>query len=269
MITHYLKIAFRNLVKNKLASFINLFGLTIGLTGCLLIALYIRHELSYDQFQKKGNRIARVIMEYRFDGSGQSNKGNYTSVRVAKVFKNTFPEVESAVIMTNRSRVVRYRENLINEKGFMYAGPAFFHIFSFPLLQGDPKSALSAPRSVVLTSSTAKRYFGSENPLGKTLQVGTDSSLYQVTGVMEDCPPNSQIKFDFLASFSSLGFGAEYEETYWDANFTTYLLLKDPESSYYPAGKTPGLHEKRDVGTGRQHQFLAGTLYQHSLVFSV
>ncbi len=104
---------------------INLFGLTIGLTGCLLIALYISDEISYDHFQLNGNRTVRVIMEYRFDGSGQSNKGNYTSLRVAKVFKNTFPEVESAVIMTNRPRVIRYGETLINEKAFMFAGPAF------------------------------------------------------------------------------------------------------------------------------------------------
>ena len=255
MINHYLKIAFRNLVKNKLASFINLFGLTIGLTGCLLIALYIRHELSYDQFQKKGNRIVRVIMEYRFDGSGQSSKGNYTSVRVAKVFKNTFPEVESALIMTKKSRVVRYRESLINEKGFMYASPDFFQIFSFNLLQGDPQTVLSAPHSVVLTTSTAKRYFGSENPLGKTLQVGTDSSLYQITGVMADCPSNSQMKFDFLASFSSLGYGVEYEETYWDANFTTYLLLKDAGSRNSLQAKLPPFMKKEMTGQGASINF--------------
>ncbi len=255
MITHYLKIAFRNLVKNKLSSFINLFGLTIGLTGCLLIALYIRHELSYDHFQENEKRIARVIMEYRFDGSGQSSKGNYTSVRVAKVFKNTFPEVESAVIMTKKSRVVRYRESLIDEKEFMYAGPAFFNIFSFPLLQGDRRSALSNPHSVVLTTSTAKRYFGTEDPIGKTIQVGTDSGLYQITGIMTDCPSNSQIRFDFLVSFSSLGYGAEYEETYWDANFTTYLLLKDPESLNTLQAKLPAFMKKEMAGQGASVNF--------------
>jgi len=255
MLRHHLKIAFRNLFKNKLSSFINLFGLTLGLTGCLLIALYIRHELSYDQFQMKGNRIARVIMEYRFDGGGQSSKGNYTSVRVAKVFKNTFPEVESAVIMTKKSRVVRYRESLINETGFMYAGPDFFQLFSFPLLQGNPKKVLTAPHSVVLTASTAKRYFGFENPMGKSIQVGTDSSLYQVTGVMADCPSNSQMKFDFLAAFSSLGYGAEYEETYWDANFTTFLLLKDPESRNTLQAKLPAFMKKEMAGQGATIHF--------------
>ena len=255
MLNHYLKIAFRNLTKNKLFSFINLFGLTIGLTGCLLIALYIRHELSYDDFEQKGDRITRVIMEYRFDGSGQSNKGNFTSVRVAKVFKNVFPEVVSAVIMTNQAKVVRHGEDLINEKKFMYAGPAFFDLFSFSLVQGDPHQVLAAPRSLVLTLSTAKRYFGTENPVGKTLQVGTDSSLYQVTGIMGDCPSNSQIKFDFLASFSSLGYGQEYEETYWDANFTTFLLLKSPESLKTLQAKLPAFMIKEMAGQGATVDF--------------
>src|SRR6476646_6453808 len=106
MLKNYFKTAFRNLWKNKTASAINIWGLTIGLTCCLLIALYIQHELSYDNFQTKGNRIARVIMEYNFDGSAASQKGNYTSVRVASVFKRTFPEVESAVKMSQRESVV-------------------------------------------------------------------------------------------------------------------------------------------------------------------
>ena len=93
------KIAFRSLWKNKISSTINILGLTVGLSSSLLIALYVQNELSYDQFQPNAERIARVIMEYRFDGSGQSNKGNFTSIRVPKVFRNIFPEVESAVIM--------------------------------------------------------------------------------------------------------------------------------------------------------------------------
>src|SRR5882672_2247178 len=106
MIKNYLRIAFRNFWKNKTFSAINIFGLTIGLTSCLLIALYIRHELSYDAAQQKGDRIARVIMEYRFDGSGASNKGNFTSTKVAPALKKNFPEVLSAVRMTKYSRVV-------------------------------------------------------------------------------------------------------------------------------------------------------------------
>jgi len=229
MIKNYFKIAFRSIQKNKTSSFINILGLTIGLCSCLLIGLYITHELSYDDFQKNGNRIVRVIMEFKFDGSGEIAKGNYTSVRVAPVFKQTFPEVESAVRMKMNEEVVQYNDKFIDEKEFMYADPSFFNIFSFKLLQGDANYALTAANRVVLTKSTAKKYFGNENPVGKVVRIGTSANPYQITGVMQDCPSNSQIKFDFLASFSSLGVSS-LENSYWDANYTTYLLLKSRQS---------------------------------------
>ena len=255
MLKNYFKTAFRNLWRNKTASAINIFGLTIGLTCCLLIALYIQHELSYDKFQTKGDRIARVIMEYKFDGSGASQKGNYTSVRVAPVFKRTFPEVESAVKMTNYSRVIRYGDKLIDEKNFMYADSTFFNIFSFKLLRGDAHSVLSASHDVVLTESTAKKYFGNEDPVGKVLQAGNDSILYRVTGIMQDCPANSQIKCDFVSSFSSLGLTPDYEETYWDANYTTYLLLKNKDAVNSLQSKLPAFMKKEMEGKGATINF--------------
>src|ERR1043166_189617 len=157
MFKNYFKTAFRSLWKNKTTSSINVFGLTIGLTCCLLIALYIQHELSYDDFERKGKRIARVIMEYQFAGSSASTKGNFTSVRVAAVFPRTFPEVQSAVKMVEYSKVVRYADKLIDEPNFMYADSTFFNIFSFHLLQGDIRSALSSPYDVVVTASTARK----------------------------------------------------------------------------------------------------------------
>src|ERR1700753_892060 len=112
MLRNWFLTAFRSLRKNKTATAINIFGLTIGLSSCLLIALFIRHELSYDDFETKGNRIARVIMEYRFDGGGEIQRGNFTSTKVAPTFKREFPEVESAVRMTMRDRIVGLREQL-------------------------------------------------------------------------------------------------------------------------------------------------------------
>lgn len=254
MLKNYFKIALRNLWKNKTASFINIFGLTIGLCSCLLIGLYIRHELSYDDFQKKGDRIARVIMEYKFDGGTEFKKGNFTSARVAPIFKQTFPEIEAAVRMTKSIRVVHYQDKLIDEKSFMYADPSFFNIFSFKLLKGDPASVLKAPNQVVLTESTAKRYFADENPIGKVLKVGTDTSLYQVTGIIQDCPSNSQIKYDFLASWSSLGL-ADEEKTYWDANFTTYFLLRDEASIAKLQAKITPFMQKEMAGQGATVNF--------------
>lgn len=249
MIRNYFKTAIRNLWKNKTSSFINIFGLTIGLCSCLLIGLYIQHELSYDKFQTKGDRIARVIMAYKFDGGTEMKKGNFTSARVAPRFKQTFSEIESAVRMTQHSRVVQYKDKLINEKSFMYADPTFFNLFSFKLLQGDPSNVLNAPNKVIVTESTAKRYFANEDPVGKVLKVGSDTTLYQVTGVIQDCPSNSQIKFDFLSSRASLGLAGE-EKTYWDANYTTYFLLKNKESIVPLQAKITPFMQKEMTGQG-------------------
>ena len=250
MIKNYFKVAWRNLWKNKTFSTINIIGLTVGLTCCLLIVLYIQHELSYDNFELKRHRIARVIMEYQFAGSTESTKGNFTSVRVAPVLKQNFPEVESAVKMALYERVVRYTDKLINEKQFMYADSTFLDIFSFKLLNGDPHSALAGPRKVVMTASSAKKYFNNENPIGKLLQVGSDQESYLVTGVIEDCPSNSQIQFDFLASFSSLGISKDYESSYWDANYTTYVLLKNQKSISGLQAKLPAFMKKEMAGAG-------------------
>ncbi|MBS1662555.1 MAG: ABC transporter permease [Bacteroidetes bacterium] len=255
MIKNWLRTALRNLRKNKTSSAINIFGLTIGLSSCLLIALFIRHELSYDSFEINGKRIARVIMEYRFSGAEGWQRGNFTSTKVAPTFKRTFPEVESAVRMTMRGdRIIGYEDRLFTEKRFMYADSSFFQVFSFGLLKGDPATALSGPKKVILTESTARRYFGPGEAMGKLLRVGTDSTLYQVTGVMADVPSNSQFKFDFLASFSSLY--ANQEETYWDANYGTFLLLKDESAFARLQPKVTAFMKKEMPGPGASVNFL-------------
>jgi len=255
MLKNYFKTAFRNLWKNKASSFINILGLTIGLSCCLLIGIYIRHELNYDSFEQKGDRIARVIMAYKFDGGNDFKKGNFTSVRVAPRFKQVFPEVATGVRMTSYQRVVKYQDKLIDEKAFAYADSNFFDVFSFKLLKGNPQTALAAPNRVILTESTAKRYFNDDNPIGKTLRVGSDTSLYQVTGVMKDCPSDSQIKFDFLASFSSLKLSG-YEKTYWDANYTTYLLLKSEADIAKLQSKIAPFMKKEMQGSGATVDFI-------------
>src|SRR5580698_980798 len=106
MVRNWLLTTLRGLRKNKTAAIINIFGLTVGLSSCLLIALFIRHELSYDDFETRGGRIARVIMEYRFDGGGEIQRGNFTATKVATTFRRVFPEVESAVRMADRDRIV-------------------------------------------------------------------------------------------------------------------------------------------------------------------
>jgi putative ABC transport system permease protein len=229
MIKNYFKIAWRSLWKNKTASIINITGLCVGLTCCLLMVLYMQHELSYDKFQKNGDRVVRVIMEYSFNGSPVT-KGNFTSTKVLPSFKRNFPEVQEGVRMSLATRLVKYNESLFNEKGFMYADSTFFTVFpSFPLIAGQQDQVLKGPGNVVLTESSARKYFGNSNDaIGKTIQVSSRQDPFLVTGIIADCPSNSQIKFDFLASFSSLG--QTQEETYFNANYTTYLLLKNKNS---------------------------------------
>ncbi|WP_276371006.1 ABC transporter permease [Chryseolinea sp. H1M3-3] len=254
MLRNNFKITVRSLGKNKVSSAINIFGLTVGLTSCLLISLYIQHEASFDAFQKNGKRIARVIMEYSFDGSTESKRGNFTSTKVAPEFSRTFPEVEYGIRMTDRDMIVKHNDNAVTEPYFLFADSTFFKIFSADVIHGNPDNALNGPNKVVLTESTANKYFGDENPLGKMLLTGSDEEPYEVTGVVRDYPSNSQIKFDFLASFSSLG--ANQEETYFDANYTTYLLLKD-ENAFDPLQKkiTPFM-EKAMAGSGASVNFM-------------
>lgn len=248
MFRNYLRIAWRNLSKHKAFASINIFGLVIGLTGCLLISLYIRNELSYDQFQEKKDRIARVIMSYAFSGNVASHKGNFSSIRVAPVLKRTFPEVEDAVRMARYERIITYEDKLITEPNFVFADPSFFNLFHSRMIYGNAADALSAPYNVILNATTAKKYFGDNDPTGKSIKVGNDSNLYKITGVIEDYPANSQIAFDFIASFSSLGLPAEFENTYFEANYTTYVLFKARDGIASLQSKMPAFMKKEMEG---------------------
>lgn len=252
MIKNYLKTAWRNLWKNKTMAFINILGLMTGISCCLLIGLYIQHEYSYDRFQQKGDRIARVLMEYRFS-SGDSKKVSVTSTKVLPVFVRTFPQVETGVRMSDSKRVVSLGDKQFTENHFMFADSTFFDVFSFQLLQGHPKEALSGINKVILTTATAQKYFGAENPLGKILLVGGDAVPFEVTGVMQNCPSNSQMKFDFLASFSSLK--ANQEKTWWNANYTTFLLLKNEAASKTLQTSLSAFMKKEMAGTNASIEF--------------
>ena len=238
MFTNYLKIAWRNLWRNKVFSGINVVGLSVGLASCLLLFIYISHELSYDNFQKKADRIVRVTMEYSMEG--QVAKIPVTGTKVAPEFGRQFPEVESGVRMINRDGVVMNGDQQFSEKRIVFADSAFFTLFSFPLRQGNPQTALAGPNQVVLSASTAQKYFGTENPLGKTLRINTGGSFrdYSVTGIVEDCPANSQIKYDLLTSFATLP--AAKSEEWFSSNYATYLLLRKPGDIAPLQAKIPG-----------------------------
>ena len=224
MTKNYFKVALRSIRKNKLYSFVNIIGLTTGITGCILIGLFVWNELSYDNFHKNGDRIARVTMEY--GGGGTVNKAAVTGTKTGPQLKRTFPQVEAFTRTIKYPKSVVYGTKVFNEKNVLYADADFFHIFSFTMLRGNAASVLESPNKIVLTKSSAKKYFGTEDPVGKTVRVN-DLQDYEVTGVVEDVPLNSQVQFDMVCSFTSLGV-AKTEE-WFSANYITYLLLHDPQ----------------------------------------
>jgi len=222
MIKNYFKIAWRSLKKNRLYAFVNIIGLTAGIVSCLLIGIYIKHELSYDRFNENADRIARVAMDYSFGGTAQ--KVAVTGTKIGPQFKRVFPSVEDFVRLYKRTRIVGYQDQLFEEKNFIYADPSFFKIFSFKLLRGDAASVLATSDKIVITESTAKKYFGTADPIGKLLKVRDKS--FSVSGVAADVPSNSQVIFDFLVPFSNEA-DPKAPEDWWSANYVTYLLLKN------------------------------------------
>ena len=222
MFTNYLKTAFRNLQKNKLYAAINIFGLTIGLTACLLIGVFIIHELSYDKFNANADRIVRATMEYRQDGT--VSKTASTGTKPGPQFKRTFPSIEEYARTYIGHAAIKSGNKVFDEERLLYADQPFFKIFSFKIIEGNATTALDAPDKIVMTESMAKKYFGNEDALNKTLSIG--DKAYTVSAVCEDAPQNSQIKFDFVTQFLNIGNNVR-DEDWWTANWITYFLLHD------------------------------------------
>lgn len=253
MFRNNFKIAIRNLWKNKSSTIINVFGLTTGITSCLLIALFIMYEASFDQFQPNKERIARVIMEYSFEGTTDKATGTFTSTKVAPVFSRTFPEVEKGVRMTNASMIVELNHEPVTEPNFLFADSSFFDVFHYEMIQGHAATALNGFDKVVLTESMAKKYFPQGDAVGKELLMGEKKTPYEVTGVMRDYPTTSQMQFDFIASFCSLR--ANQEKSWFNANYTTYLLLSHTNDFASLKAKLDPFMENEMKGTGASIRF--------------
>ena len=222
MLRSYFKIALRSIRKNKLYSFINIAGLTVGIVCCILIGLFISSELSFDKFHKNADRIVRTTMEY--SNGGIVTKVVNTGTKVGPQFKRTFPAVEDYVRTIKFPRIVTSGVKQFNEKQFYYADESFLKIFSFPLIKGNAGTALNTNDKVVITESTAKKYFGTTDVIGKVIRIG-DKKDFMISGVLKDIPRNSQIQFDFVINFNNLD--AAKNEIWWQANYVTYFLLHD------------------------------------------
>jgi len=222
MFRNYFKTAIRNFIRNKLFTTINITGLTVGFAACLLIGIFITDEFSFDNFQKNGDRLARITMEYQMSGTVDSTA--VTGTRPGPQFARTFPEIESFTRTSLEHRILKTGNQLFDEPEFLYADPPFFKMFSFHITKGDFKTPLSAPNSVVLTESMAKKYFGNNNPIGQVITSGKNELT--VTAICENVPENSQIQFDFVSPFLSKGSFVN-NEVWFNANWITYLLLKN------------------------------------------
>jgi len=246
MFQNHLKLAWRRLLNNRLFSAVQLVGLTAGISACLLIGLFIHHEWTYDAMHAHADRIVKVNMEYSF--GGEVVHSGSTGNKVAPTLAREFPEVEAAVRVMQYTEVVKSGAMLTEEAQFFYADSTFFQIFSFPLLKGDASTALHAPWQVVLSESTARRYFGEADPIGKTLNIGKREA--KVTGVMADAPANTHIKPDFVCSFVGLSAARPENETWWNANYATYLCLKTPEGQALMQARLPDYMASKAHETG-------------------
>jgi ABC-type antimicrobial peptide transport system permease subunit len=198
MLKNYLKIALRNIIRHKGYSFINIAGLAVGMACCFLIILWVQDELSYDKFHENAESICRVVGEEQYS-DGSTDKFAVTPKALALALKEEYPEVINSTVISDRrgSGLFKYGEKAFYERKIVYADEFFFSIFRFPFIKGDLKTALSNPYSVVITEGVANKYFGNEDPIGKTLIYNNTYNL-SVTGVLKNIPNNSHLQFDFF-----------------------------------------------------------------------
>jgi putative ABC transport system permease protein len=227
MLKNHLKIAFRNIKKHKTFSAINIVGLAVGITCSILIWLFVGHERSYDRFHEKADRIYRLALRATL-GDTKIDQAQ-TSSEVFRRLVAEFPEIEKGVKFYNPRRTPVIFENRTFYESRLYAVDApFFEVFTFPLIDGDPQTALAEPNSMVLSKATAEKYFGTTDVLGNTIRAdfsnSTGSAIFHVTGVSENVPDNSHFHFDILVSSSTFP-GLINEKDWGEADFITYLLL--------------------------------------------
>jgi len=232
MFKNYLKIALRNMNKNKSYSMINIFGLTLGMACCILIMLWIQDELSFEDFHKKADRIARVVSKINFD-SGEILRSTRSIPPLANALKEDYPEIEDAVRFFRIGRsTIKVNDKLYYEDMILFSDPNVFNVFTLPLKSGDPNTALKDLSSVIISEEIAEKYFGDRNPIGETIVFREDYSL-KVTGVLKEIPKNTHIRAKFLINYSFIkNFGYDISNDRWDDYiYFTYILLKD-ESTF-------------------------------------
>jgi predicted permease len=246
MFKNYIKIALRNIKKHKGYSFINIAGLAIGMACCILILLWVQDELGYDLFHKNRRELYRVYTEVQYT-DGRTNLFTQSYFPLARILKEECPDVVDAVRYASRSMLlIKHGDKSFADDNFGFADSSFFKMFTFPFVKGNPETALSDKFSVVITEEMSKKYFGNDDPIGKTLNVNNQFDV-QVTGVIENVPHNSSLKFDFLLPYT-LYWGPNWAESNsWGGNpLETYVLLPKDALAEDAARKITDIKDKHD-----------------------
>ena len=224
MFRYNFKLALRALLKQKAFSFINIIGLAIGLSASLFILLWVQDELSFDKFHKKSERIYVVGLDARL--GTQEFKGPESPLPLAFTMVDEFEQVEQATRIQDYPKViVKYKDRVYSEEKLVYVDSTFFELFSFPLIAGDPATALDRPNTVIISQKIANKYFGKENPIGLSLKIDNKTDL-EVTGICEEVPKNSSIQFELAGSLSTIT--DRLGDNWGSNNITTFVLLKEP-----------------------------------------
>ncbi|MDP9049013.1 MAG: ABC transporter permease, partial [Bacteroidota bacterium] len=231
MIKNYLRSAIRNIKRHPFISFINIFGLTVGLTCCLLILSYIITERSYDKFNKNANDIYRVTRIFYSGPNVESLHLSSIAPPFGPLLQNAFPDIrEITRVLPNGTTALRYRDKLFNENSAVYADEHFFDFFTVPIVKGDDHKSLQEPYSIMLTEAVARKYFGDSDPMNKTILLDNNKHEFKVTGLFKPFPANSHMHPEILMSFNTLKDTAVYGEkqlatNYGNNSFFTYLLF--------------------------------------------
>lgn len=241
MYKSYLKIAWRNLLKSKGLFAINSAGLAIGVATCLIIMLFVVDELSFDRFNEKANQMVRVVLKGKVNG--EVIKEAVTAAPVAATLAAEFPEVLQATRLRSMgSPKISYKNTAFKNNKVAFVDPNFFEVFTLPLIQGNPATALIEPNTIVITKEQARKYFGEEDPINKILEFTDAKEQYKVTGVIDKVPANSHFHFDLFASMEGL---AHAKENNWmESNYFNYLVLAEGTDQKEFENKLPAIIKK-------------------------
>jgi len=236
MLRSYLTIAFRNLTRQKVYSFLNIAGLSLGLATSLLILLWVTDELQFDRFHKQIDKLYIVLHNLNFT-DGQVRTGPDTQGLLAPALTENFPEIADATrVSFAQERLLKVGEKAFKEQGH-FADPNFFRLFSFPLLAGDSKTVLQDISSIAISQSLARKQFGNvQNALGKIIRVGEDDK-FVVTGVFEDVPEYSSLQFDYVLPFEVLFQNNHWLKDWGASSIQTFVLLQENADAAVVDGK--------------------------------